>query len=61
MIKNWHSSCYLLSMNKTRLEKKRSKIKVHSYYKCPRCGYVSIIKDSYCPVCAKDGVKIKVE
>jgi rubrerythrin len=48
-------------MNKTKPAEKRPKARVHPYYKCPRCGYVSIIKESFCPVCAKDGVKIKVK
>ncbi len=48
-------------MNKIKPAEKSPKIKVHSYYKCPRCGYVTIIKESCCPVCAKEGVKIKVK
>ncbi len=48
-------------MNETKPEEKKLKIKVHPYYKCPRCGYVTIIKDSFCPVCAKDGMKINVK
>jgi len=48
-------------MNEAEQAKKESKIKVRSYYKCPRCGYVTIIKESFCPICVKDGVKIKVK
>ncbi len=48
-------------MEKTKPAKKNPEIRVHHYYKCPRCGYVTIIKDSFCPVCAKDGVKIIVK
>ncbi len=48
-------------MEKTKPAKKNPKIRVHNYYKCPRCGYVTIIKDSFCPVCAKDDVKITVK
>ncbi len=39
----------------------KKNIKVHKYYKCERCGYVSTIKDSMCPICAKDGYKIKLK
>lgn len=31
------------------------------YFKCNRCGYITIIRDSYCPICAKDGKKIKIK
>ena len=31
------------------------------YYACERCGYVTIIRDSYCPICAKDGAKVKMK
>lgn len=48
-------------MEKTKPAEKKSREKIHRYYKCPRCGYVTIIKDSFCPVCAKEGVKIKVK
>ncbi len=48
-------------MEKTRSAKKNPEIRVRHYYKCHRCGYVTIIKDSFCPVCAKDGVKIIVK
>ncbi|UBM62748.1 hypothetical protein LA303_01910 [Candidatus Sulfidibacterium hydrothermale] len=48
-------------MSKTKPEEKKEKAKVHHYYKCPRCGYVSIVKNSYCPVCAKEGLKIKLQ
>ncbi len=40
---------------------KKVKIKVHKYYTCERCGYVTIVKDSFCPICAKEGVKIKLK
>lgn len=36
--------------------------KLHKkYYKCSRCGYISIIQSNECPVCLKDGVKIKMK
>ncbi len=47
-------------MTKTEKAEKK-KTRLHTYYKCPRCGYVTIIKDSVCPVCLKEGVKIKVQ
>jgi len=31
------------------------------YYKCDRCGYITIVRDSSCPICAKDGFKIKMK
>ena len=45
-------------MTKGTSTKKKKKIK---YYKCERCGYISIVKDSYCPICAKDGIKIRMK
>ncbi len=39
----------------------KRKFKVNKYYKCNRCGYVTTVKDSYCPICAKDGYKIKLK
>jgi len=50
-----------VSIEETKPAKSNSKIRVHHYYKCPRCGYVTIIKDSFCPVCTKEGLKIKVK
>lgn len=35
--------------------------KYYKYYKCDRCGYISIIKNSDCPICEKDGYKIKLK
>ncbi len=43
-----------------KLSHSKKKIKTHKYYKCERCGYVTIVKDFYCPICAKDGYKIKL-
>ena len=48
-----------MSDSDTKQEKK--KIKRHKYFECKRCGYVTIIRDSYCPICAKDGIKIKMK
>lgn len=42
-------------------KKTTKKVRRTKYYKCERCGYISIIKDSYCPICAKDGYKIKMK
>lgn len=33
----------------------------HKYFKCTRCGYISIVKNSYCPICSKDGHVIKMK
>ncbi len=30
------------------------------YFTCPHCGYNSIVKDTDCPICLKDGLKIKM-
>lgn len=30
------------------------------YYICERCGYISIVRNSFCPICAKDNVEIKL-
>jgi rubrerythrin len=35
--------------------------KYHKYFKCDRCGYISIVKNSFCPICTKDGLKIKMK
>jgi len=40
---------------------KESPLKVKKYFRCKRCGYVTIIKNTYCPICAKEGVRIKIE
>ena len=37
------------------------KVPHQKYYKCDRCGYITIVRDSTCPICAKDGVKIKMK
>jgi len=36
------------------------KVRHQKYYKCERCGYISIVKDSTCPICVKDGYTIKM-
>ena len=50
---------FSLSLNNPKQDTKRKRRT--KYYKCERCGYISIIKDSYCPICAKDGYKIKIK
>lgn len=35
--------------------------KYHRYYKCNRCGYISVVKDAVCPICTKDGFSIKMK
>jgi len=39
----------------------KSKVQYQKYYKCDRCGYISIVKNSNCPVCKKDGFTIKMK
>jgi hypothetical protein len=61
----WHNSCLLPSINlrimlTIRSGKKRSSVKSNKYYKCDRCGYVSVVKNSLCPICIKDGIKTKL-
>jgi rubrerythrin len=36
-------------------------VKHQKYFKCERCGYITIVRDSICPICAKDGFKIKMK
>lgn len=35
--------------------------KSKKYFKCGRCGYISIVKDGTCPICVKDGFTIKMK
>ena len=41
-------------------KQKEKKTTQQMYYKCERCGYITIVKDSTCPICAKDGFNIKM-
>jgi len=41
--------------NKGQKEPRRTK-----YYICERCGYISIVRNSFCPICEKDNVEIKL-
>jgi rubrerythrin len=43
------------------LNKTKTLPKAHKYYKCSRCGYISIVKDGDCPICTKDGFSIKMK
>ncbi len=36
-------------------------LKYHKYFKCDRCGYISMVKNSICPICEKDGYKLKLK
>ena len=36
-------------------------LKYHKYFKCDRCGYISIIKNTYCPICEKDGYRLRLK
>ncbi len=51
----------MLSLSFSNSKQEKKKVRRTKYYKCERCGYISIIKDSYCPICAKDGYKIKMK
>ncbi len=37
------------------------KVVRQKYFKCDRCGYITIVRDSTCPICAKDGLKLKMK
>ena len=50
----------ILKNSKKGIKRKERKPRV-KYYKCERCGYISIVKDSTCPICAKDGLSIKMK
>lgn len=43
------------------LLKKNKQLRSHKYFKCSRCGYISIVRSSNCPICTKDGHKIKLK
>jgi rubrerythrin len=51
------------TMASTKVSKKNEKkLTEHKkYYACERCGYVTIIRDSFCPICAKEGIKVKMK
>ncbi len=65
----WHTSCDPVSnlttttVNSLSIQSSinKKKLKLQKYYKCDRCGYVSIVRDSYCPICAKKGFKNKMK
>jgi len=40
---------------------KKKKVVHQKYFKCDRCGYITIVRDSICPICAKDGFKLKMK
>lgn len=42
-------------------QKKTKKVVPQKYYNCERCGYITIVRNSYCPICAKDGKQIKMK
>jgi len=37
------------------------KPKYYKYYKCDRCGYISTVRNTNCPICVKDGYEIKLK
>lgn len=47
----------MLSLN---LKKNTSKLTQQKYYRCGRCGYITIVDNSTCPICVKEGVNIKM-
>jgi len=37
------------------------KAKYYKYYKCDRCGYISTVRNTSCPICVKDGHEIRLK
>jgi rubrerythrin len=52
----------MLLMSKKETSKKRGNIEPRQfkYFICERCGYISIVRNSTCPICAKDNIEIKL-
>ena len=50
-----------MTNTKTSDNKDKKHAEHKKYYACERCGYVTIIRDSYCPICAKEGIKVKMK
>jgi rubrerythrin len=50
----------MISMETKNHKKERIRAKRKKYFECERCGYVTIVKDSECPICAKEGIKVKL-
>ena len=44
-----------------RIIQTENKPNYHKYYKCNRCGYISVLKNAPCPICTKDGFTIKMK
>ncbi len=60
-IANRGTNTGMIMMLDIQKSQKKSKVQYQKYYKCDRCGYISIVKNSNCPVCKKDGVTIKMK
>ncbi len=50
----------MFSVKLTSSEKRKVQ-NYHKYFKCNRCGYISVVKDAVCPICTKDGFIIKMK
>jgi len=55
------TSAKIIAMFGSYLNKTKTLPKAHKYFKCSRCGYISIVKDGNCPICTKDGFSIKMK
>ena len=60
----WHTYCKQhFNIIEMFNNKKKESVKTEShnrYYRCSRCGYITIVRDTECPVCIKDGLKIRM-
>lgn len=52
-------NCKMASPKTDKIKDKKTKLQ--KYYRCERCGYITIISNSFCPICAKDGTKIELK
>jgi len=52
----------MIIMNDKETTKKRGaeEPRQTKYYICERCGYISIVRNSSCPICAKDDIQINL-
>jgi len=50
----------VMSDNKTKNIKGTETPRQNNYYICERCGYISILRDSICPICIKENIHINL-
>jgi rubrerythrin len=49
-----------MSEKETKHKGGKEESKQFKYFICERCGYISIVRNSSCPICAKDNIEIKL-